>query len=442
MAAETFSLLLVLGTIAGALVVCVGIVWLVQRWFHNPSSGIGKTAPTGAMTYSGPFEHLSLPAAPRTVVVVHVFNHHAGFGWLLYNVQHCARMVEQMNANSPGSARMVVFFSTGLYQERREHHLEPDHDRVNWFNNYFCSLEPEGWRPFLVRHFDHARVTVPHIVFRQGTDVAQQPGVLQFNRNSLNSVTSIPDSITIPNLATVWQRYLVLTPHMQAKLDALRMTLFPKGDQYYLYALHYRGTDKFSHSSSQSADGTVVGGATEDNPEHPPHEWLTQQVLDEVKRNVVRGVHGPEDYYVYVASDEAPFVRRALGPGGFGAAHGREKPGTLRAEVDTSGLEMDTRLCGAGKRHTVACRKLDDLVQASVHRGMPHESNYRKGEDVLLEVLLMAGARHFFRSRGNVSNCVLHAAPTGRKMKITDTAEVWRQHRRRVASQETGGSKS
>jgi hypothetical protein len=391
--------------------VCISAVIVMWKWRADatrpPLAELGLEYPS--------LHELSLSPSKSSdsiVIVVTDYNTSAGFGWLLWNVLNSFHLCHLAGRN----ARPVVFFTKGYYHETREKLLPshvPDYDRCNWFNNYFESMEPLGWRPFLSKHFSD-RILAPPAQLRNGT------GIFQFTRGSLNAL----DGHTC-DYAGLWKKYLRPLPHIQTKFDALRNKLW--GTAKFVYAIHYRGTDKFVHSGTKSLfTGAVIDVSMEDDPSHMPYDWVFRQVREEIKANITNGVHSKKDYRVLVSSDEQPFVDGAVNALG-GSDTVVFKPDSIRAHTSTSGLDIDTRLCGVGRGiGTRECAILNTLVDLSVHRGQKHKSSYLKGEDALVETMLLSEADVFFRSRGNFSNLPLLMQRNG-SQTVHDMAALWRQ---------------
>ena len=378
--------------------------------------------PGHALNYPGPLSTLlttrAEDSAKLQVVVVTDYNESAGFGWLLYNALNCFHLCTRLGRH----ARPVVFFSKGYYNEQRPayvhlHAAAVDHvwDSMNWFNNFFEPVEPADWRPFLASNFSQHVQAASASAGRN-----MRPGVAQFNRASLDSIGH-----QFRDYTALWRQFLRPRPHIQRQFEALRSQLFPADAT--VYAVHYRGSDKFGHSAVlDRRTGRVASFAREDDPEHVPYDWVFEKIRAAVTEGVRTGRHGLGNWILYCASDEAPFIAAARAA--LGTAFVAAKPGTIRSAVSTSGLEMDTSRCGVGKRGTPACDKLQELVEASVHRGHLDESSYKKGEDVLLETMLLSTACVFYRSRGNFSSLPVYMRLNDAQT-VVDMVTLWKRDR-------------
>lgn len=394
-----------------------GIFLLVRYMRRNVADKL--PFPHDALTFPEPLRESLGVAVSEThtlkVVVVTDYNESAGFGWLLYNALNCFHLCE---ARIGPKARPVVYFTKGYYDEKRPkfvdvHKTEVDHvwDHENWFNNFFMPVEPHGWRPFLKTNFQRNVQAI-------SASANMTAGVAQFDRNSLNGLSGQSRQYT-----ALWQKYLHPRPHILRQFEDHKYQLFPKGAT--VYAVHYRGSDKFPHSPVRNFAGKVIRFSREDDPVHPPYEWVFDKLREAVAEGVQKGRHGKDvgQWILYCASDEQPFVDAARES--FGVDFVTSKPATIRSDVSTSGLDINTSRCGVGIAGTVECDKLQELVEASVHRGHMTESNYKKGEDVLLETMLISVASVFYRSRGNFSNLPIYMKLNSEQIVI-DMASLWK----------------
>ena len=390
-----------------ALLFCVATVVVVFHISWGPGVLRSKPYlyPMGIKFTSGsPLEHEQYETKSSAVMINTVHNKHAGFGWLLYNVLKLAYYSEKT-----GSVP-IVYLNGGLYQESRPkftENLEFEYDLDNFFNNYFESLEPIMWRGYL-------KNLKPNTLQRPSRN--KQGSIHAFDRRGLKLVAS--NDIDFNYL---WKKYLIPRAHIKNRISNLTEDLFPDPETF-IYAIHYRGTDKYSHSGKRDFFGKIVGVASEDRPVHCTYQWCLDLLKKRIETNVNLGNHGRGQYAIFLATDEAPFLDAAIDM--FGELV-KYQPNALRSNVSTSGNNIDTRLCGFGITDSPACRELQDLVDKSVHRGMKEESGYRKGEEVLVDMLMLAKARCFFKSKGNVSNCAVYAREH-EDMEVVDMSDVWR----------------
>jgi hypothetical protein len=322
----------------------------------------------------------SLLRSEKPILILQNYNPEGGFFWQLYNVLNLLFVCEQQGFHP------VVLFDTGLYFEQRPEFVSDMvvYDKQNWFNHFFYPINhtqqsDSFWLSYLKQH------RVPSYVDKVAP-------VMMFGRDTLQSVTGKIDSFT-----PLWQRYVKVLPHIQQKVDAFKMEQWKGARQ--IIGLHYRGTDKLP-----SADGD------EDGPVHMEYEFCYSLL----KKH--------QEAALFVATDEQPLIE---------FLQSKQLPVTyttsVRSAVSTSGLSIDTHHCSIGQDRDLACQRFNELIHLSVHRGLPAISKYVKGENVLIDVLLLASCTVFYRSRGNVSNFVGYINP---QCQIIDMVTLYQEKKK------------
>ena len=176
-----------------------------------------------------------------------------------------------------------------------------------------------------------------------------------------------------------------LKPALERKVQGFVDAHFPSPR---MVGVHYRGTDKFPNH-----------GMKEDlhSLSHAPYE----QVLDAV-RGFIETQSQPETWGVFVASDEEDFVQAAKSRLPRVVAYA-----STRSSFNTSGLDIgDTTECAAGNT-APACEAYHEIVRThSIHRGMKHVPPFKKGEDAIMDMWLLARCHAMFRNTagGNFSS--------------------------------------
>ena len=357
------------------------------------------------------YSSLSLvPQADEPVLVVEDFNHLGGFFWNVWGVLNGAHLA-RLQGMVP-----VVWFSQGLYHETRPRFVRPlrktwkkkygyTFSTDNWFENYFEPLSLRELDPQLRKNKNLWRQRLPVMTAQR-----QAPGrgqVFRFNRTSQESVLD-PDNM--PDYGALARQFLVPRPHVQERYARLvqpvglpgRWPDVPDPDHVLLVAVHYRGTDKFA-----------IKDSTEDYPLHYEYEFCLE-LLDERLHD-----KDPSEYLVLVASDEQPFLDAVFERYGDRAVASQ----SLRAAISTSGMVIDSYQC-TDTSTSAECRGVQQASQQAVHMGFQDKCKYTKGEDVLVDAMLLSNAHVFFRSRGNVSNFVEYLQTRPGKMEVVDmTAE-------------------
>ena len=316
------------------------------------------------------------------VLILTNYNNEGGFFWQLYNVLNHLCVCQEHGF------RPVVLFNTGLYFETRDEFTRSMivRDKNNWFNHFFYPINQTNhddsfWLRYLRRY------KVP--VYRHNTVAAP---VMIFDRATLNS---IPRSL--PNYSKLWQQQMKVLPHIQEKTNRFKTINW----QPVMIGMHFRGTDKFASTDSH-----------EDNPVHVEYEFCYSLLQKHI------GAAG-----FFIATDEQPLLD---------FLRGKKLPfcstNSLRSTASTSGLftTVSTSMCSKGNNQSEVCRTVNDLIDQSIHRGFPDASKYKKGEDVLIDVLLLASCSTVYRSRGNVSNFVGYMNPA---CKMIDMVQVYREQK-------------
>ena len=328
----------------------------------------------------------TVPTIPREgaqpVMIIQNYNDEGGFFWQIYNILNMLYAAEKYGFQP------VVIFDTGLYFEKRPTFTKeiPCYDKKNWFNHFFHPLnaspkDEQAWHEYVAKHRTIKRLDV-HAMQQK-----KVPAVSIFDRTGLDSISQDPSRIG--HFTRLFRTYIKPREHIQHKV--LEFKKRNKWAGTFMIGLHFRGTDKFASKSG-----------SEDNPVHFKYEFC-----EELVRKYLADHPGLGPVRIFVASDEEPFI----------SFMSEKFPGlvcattSIRAAVSTSGLFLDTSRCDRGVRDSKECRRYNDLIEQSIHRGMTDKSNYTKGEDVLLDVLLLSECNVFFRSRGNVSNFIGYINP-------------------------------
>ena len=280
----------------------------------------------------------------RNVLVLKNYNDESGFFWQIHNGLHTLNEAE-INGQIP-----IFEFDSGLY-------LSEKSKDNNWFNDFF---EPIGKRKI--------------------TDKIQY-----FTRESFER--RIP--MYKYDYNRIWKTYIKIRPEIQNEVNAFINENF-SGKK--MLGIHYRGTDKFQAYDS-----------SEDYPIHYEYEFC-QKLIDEwVETNKSEQT----SIGIFVCSDEQPFVDYICSE--TFKKHGI-KPSTtnsVRSSISTSGWNLESEKCVPGseyEKNSENCKKYREMRDMSIHKGMKNVSNYDKGKQVLIDVLLLSNCDTFFRSQGNVSN--------------------------------------
>jgi hypothetical protein len=102
---------------------------------------------------------------------------------------------------------------------------------------------------------------------------------------------------------------------------------------------------------------------------------------------------------IFIASDEQPFVTEMK----------KNFPKVIsydsyRSKISTSGLQLNTKHCVLGSTDK-ECLKLQSLQNESIHRGNNNITPFKKGEDAVMDIWLLAKCNELFRAhQGNFSS--------------------------------------
>jgi hypothetical protein len=201
-----------------------------------------------------------------------------------------------------------------------------------------------------------------------------------------------------------------LKPYLQAQIEEFYQQHMAGK---FIIGAHMRLTDKYGDRHG-----------TEDEPVH--HSYLTYAKALLLEANQ-QSIDLAEDIKIaiFICSDEqacVDYIQNAIGKQYEVITTGDR---VLRSKVVTSGLKLQSHLCGGGldDKHP-DCKQYRSLAAASIHRGHKEHSNYKKGWDAIFEVALLAKSDVFYKSRGNFSNSVTYMNPN---MKIVDMVDTLKE---------------
>ena len=340
-------------------------------------------------------------------LVLRNYNNDGGFFWQMYNLL-CAAHVAQRNRMA-----LVVLFDTGLYLERDARYLDQYRGVVsptNWFHSYFEGLaEMQDERILaLIRQRSPLVFQAPALELRDGVPVnlsssssssANEVQIREFSRSTFDQRPLDVD------YGACWRMAARPRPYIEQKVDVFMRQNRLQG--CFLIGIHFRGSDKYESSDDN-----------EDSPVHYEYEWCEQMVRREMAAAAASAASC--DYRVLVCSDEQPFVdfmRERL------PAERVVYTSAIRSSVNTGGAHLASHLCVSEHDKRPDCVTYRNLKHQSVHRGMPEHSAHQKGEDVLIDVLLLSKCDVFLRSRGNVSN---FPGYINSRMRVVDLVDAYR----------------
>ena len=278
-----------------------------------------------------------------------------GFAWHLHHVQCLIYLCELTNK------KPIVYFNGGYYG--------PKNSTQNWWTNYF---QPIG---------------DPNVV-KKIVNYGDKNGYQKIRKLPLIA-TTVPylyDNVTFQRVARkinidfvkMYQK-ITLNRKMQKKIEKYRKKI----QNYYMIGIHYRGTDKFASFQDN-----------EDLKENKHYKY--EEVIHFLKKHIA--THHQKKIAIFVASDEQPFVDEISR--NFDTVFNYQ---SSRSDLSTSGLSLNTKHCVADSTDP-DCIKLKEIQEKSVHRGLKNISPYKKGEDAVMDIWLLASCQEVIRThQGNFS---------------------------------------
>jgi hypothetical protein len=320
-----------------------------------------------------------------------------GFFWVMYNILHVLHFAEQHHM------QVHIDLDDGLYKDTC-------FGNQDWFSNYFSSLVHPQAKEWMTAKKEK------NLIDWERKKEKRSGGVFRWDEGSFQR----RDIRTI-NYQQLWKKYFRLQPRVTQRLEELKNRLEWKSATCRI-GVHYRGTDKYANQTQH-----------EDFPEHPEFCFFEQWLSKEIHQQVTKYESTPT-FCIFLCSDEQPFIvhMKTYLATTFPQVHILESC-SIRAAISTNGLHLTSMQdCGADwngpeYQKNPVCQQYKRLASESIHRGMTHESNYKKGEDVLIDVLLLSECDIFYHSHGNVSNFPKLLNP---QLETHDTVQLYGQTKR------------
>ena len=281
-----------------------------------------------------------------------------GFAWHLHHVQ-CLIQLCEMTGKIP-----IIYFDKGYYYSKP--HGE------NWWNYFFVPLTSNKITSRVVDYGN--RYGYQHLESLPLKSEGDKP-YLYTNLTFQKVLRPIPG-----DFQKIYKK-IRLNRQFRQKIDNFKAKHFKK---YWMIGIHYRGTDKFaSYNDNEDLKAN--------------RHFHYDQVVTHLKGHISK-LPKDKKVAIFVASDEEPFVQKIK-------QHFERviSYNSSRSMISTSGLSLDTKKCVAGST-SEECLKLKKLQEASIHRGNNQISPYKKGEDAVMDIWLLASCHELFRThQGNFS---------------------------------------
>lgn len=321
------------------------------------------------------------------------YNLYGGFFWHINNFIMCCYFADKFGKIP------IVNYTNSLFMNNTsaENHMLQQND--NWFYNYFKNYAdiPPSYYQAVINCPNKIRinnVTVEN--YRKHKRFCNDNQVLQFKREAFQYIRERVYQEKAHK--EIIKKYLKPLPHIENMVTQIKAEIFPpKNDLQRFIGIHYRGTDKIEEELNK-----------EQSPKHFKYEDIYNLIVDTAKELIKE--NGQYDIYIVGCSDEQPFLdylKKKL----------KHKmifyQGAKRASINTSDLKEDfTSIPNRDKQIDIKTlndkqlqvhQKRQELIDNSVHMGSKNISNYKKGLDCLVDVLLLDGVDVLLQSKGNFS---------------------------------------
>jgi hypothetical protein len=308
--------------------------------------------------------------------------------------------------------KLIVLFESGPYLETQTKHLivhqqHISHSPKNWFHYYYRGYEEESNAFIQAQLHDNysefmRNVTPLKLRFHAPIVEYGQGRVYEWTRDTFNQRDAAID------YNYFWHKYVTVRHHVQKKVNAFYQA---KMDGHMMVGIHFRGTDKYASPED-----------SEDGPIHYEYSFCRTKLDVEIGLLQAKELskQNPKQVKILLCSDEQPFIEymKSIYPENM-----LLYTNAIRAQVNTSGLHINATDCTSSDRRE-QCVLFYSMRQKSIHLGMEDESSYQKGEDVLIDVLLLSKCNTFLKSRGNVSN---FPGYINKSLKIIDLVDEYQR---------------
>ena len=326
-------------------------------------------------------------------VLIENYNTYGGFFWHINNFLMCCYFCEKFNKIP------IVNFDRSMYINNTclENPLVCANE--NWFYNYFknySDISPSLYQA-IINCPNKVAINAQTVnTYKMYKVFCKNEQVLYFNRQSFDIMKKkFYESNTYSELVA---KYLKPLPHIERMVSDIKKNKFPEEDDNTIFfGVHYRGTDKISESKTN--EGQPKG-----------FNYETFYNIISRKCSEVQLENNGKYIYIIVCSDEIPFIEfmNIKFPGQiihYNEAY-RSKLNTSNLKLDFTNIYMRDRQVNIdniyGHTRTLVDKR-NELIDNSIHMGNKNLSNYKKGLDCLIDVLLVSKVDKLFISKGNFS---------------------------------------
>jgi len=370
-------------------IILIVIVAFLVIWAIRQSSAAPARAPA--------------PAPAPANMLLGTWNDEAGFFYNIYSNLNALWAINHFGNH----IKPIVLFSGGLYKETRPEYTYqiPSYDPLNWYNHYFIPVNEtqkpqEYWerrqpKTCLIKHLRNP----------------EPGGEYVFNRTLLDHIVHM---ITDRAAAyrEMWNKYCKPRQYILDIVQQFKTKHFTPG--YHVITVHIRLTDKNPSCGFGPGMKKIKDGSSEDFPQKVTADF----VFSLIQREIGARAWGTQ-VCIFVATDEEKMLQditKLAGAVGLYVCY----TDCIRSQMDTAGFNLDTGLCDKGDFSTPECIAYNQMIDASIHRGHKNLSNYRKGLEAMVDMLLLAEGDLFLRSRGNFSNFPEYLRPDRPTVDMVD----------------------
>ena len=320
-------------------------------------------------------------------ILLENYNTYGGFYWHIYNYIVCS-LVADKYGKIP-----VVNFNGSLYKSNTNE-FSLIQNNSNWFYNYFEDKTNFSYNNTVI-NFPN-KIELSNNSYK---DVKNDNFIYTFGYFSFGDYNKICLDMNINQKRKYIQSKLKICDYIIDLSNDIKKTIFPEKINK-LYGIHYRGTDKVEE-----------GNNDEEHPIHYDYKLIYEKFKDKLNK---------EDTYLVITTDEIPFIEFMKDKFSNKIIIYKE---AIRSNINTSGLNYNfqqtptrdkifdkRRLSGNPKKEQIL---KDKLINNSIHMGHKNLSNYKKGLDCIIDVLMLQECDVIYKSKGNFSNfcCFLNTNP-------------------------------
>lgn len=322
-------------------------------------------------------------------ILVESFNLYGGFYWHLNNYLLCSYLCEKYNKIP------IVNFYSPLFLNNTDMENKLVITNNNWFFNYFQSSTNLpytlyntllNWKkkinltPKLLSHINNVKKDI----------------LLIFNKDIFSIISK--DFHSNEDNTDIMKKYFKFLPHINKKIDEIKKITYPSNyfinpKLYKFIGIHYRGTDKISEPNLK-----------EGYPKHYKYKDVYNLLLNKIK--TIKNY----EVYIIITTDEEQFLNYMIDKFGhkiiyynnsYRSKINSENINTNFLDIPSRNVKFDYNILNEDKKDKYKQREL--LIKNSIHLGTKKLSNYKKGLDCILDVLLLSDVDILYKSTGNFS---------------------------------------